>query len=966
MSDSPQERFRRVDEIFEAALDLGPDERAAHVARACGDDVALRTEVLALLDAYDRSAGFLDAPAVEMVAELMDDAPNGALTAPERVGPFRIVRELGHGGMGTVYLAEREGEEFQQRVALKLVRHAGRSEAIVNRFVEERRILALLEHPGIARFIDGGVTANGMPWFAMELVEGAPIDVWCDARRLGIDARLDLFANVCDAVQYAHEHLVIHRDLKPSNILVSGDGQLKLLDFGIAKLLDPLRAESEAPETRTALLALTPEYAAPEQVRGTPVSTATDTYALGVLLHLLLTGARPYDVRGLTPAEMERTVCELVPARASAALIARGADADTRALARGETPERLARRLRGDLDVIIAKALHKDPARRYSSAASLREDLRRFRTGRPVLARPDSAAYRLRKFVRRNRVGVIAAGAALTLLVGAAARERTLRERAEAEARKARAVQEYVVSVFDVADPFAWPEQSGADVTARTLLDRGARRIDSALVAQPDVQAELRGVLGRVYVKLGLVREAVPHLERSLRQRRAVYGARHVAVAEAMDQLGDALRAQSKMDDADPLLRGALAMRRELLGDRNASTAESLDHLATLLQDRTRYGEAEPLFREALDVRRSLLGADDPAVASSLTNLGLLLFLEGKYDQAEPLQREALAIQQRRLGETHPLTAQTLNNLAQVQQFRGQIADAEVLYRRALAAKRKSLGDAHPSVTLNMNNLAFLLLTEKNEVQEAEGLAREALRLDRQIFGPGHAYVASSLTSLGNVLSAKGELGEAERSHREALGIRRVLYGSRHSTIARSLVNIAGVQFEDGRLDDAIASYRDGTEQFRQLLGDKHPNYLIASVSFARALAERGDRARADSLLRAAVEKLDATKPAQYAALVSARIGLARVLTAQGRAPEAIAMLEQALAMSVERYGAEHWRTAEARLALGEQLVAAGQRGRGEPLLRQADAVLQKQRAAHPRLARASAAAVAKLLLVRR
>ncbi|MEO6528172.1 MAG: serine/threonine-protein kinase [Gemmatimonadaceae bacterium] len=967
MTDRWRERFRRIDEIFDEALDLGTVDREALIARMCADDEGLRTEVHELLAAHDRSAGFLESPAAELIAELLADGPADAPALPERAGPFRIVRELGHGGMGVVYLAERESEGFRQRVALKLIRHFGRSDVLVQRFVEERRILAMLEHPGIARFIDGGMTAEGHPWFAMELVEGEPIDAWCDARRLGIDARLALFAGVCAAVQYAHEHLVIHRDLKPSNILVTTDGQLKLLDFGIAKLLDPLRTLDESPETHTGLRALTPEYAAPEQVRGTIVSTATDSYALGVLLHLLLTGTRPYEVRGLSPAELERMVCEVEPPRASAAVEARGAasgDARARAAARGETPERLERLLRDDLDVIIAKALRKDPARRYSSAAALRDDLHRWHTGRPVLARPDSAGYRLRKFVGRNRAAIVVSATLLALLMGAATRERTLRSRAEAEASKARAVQEYIVSVFDVADPFAWPEQRGADVTARALLDRGARRIDSALVAQPEVQAELRGVLGRVYAKLGLASEAVPQLERSLRQRRALYGPRHVAVAEAMDQLGDALRAQSKMNEAEPLLRSALAMRRELLGDRASATAESLDHLATLLQDRTRYDEAEPLFREALDVRRSLLGNDDPAVASSLTNLGLLLFLRGAYDRAEPLQREALAIQRRRLGETHPLTAQTLNNLAQVQQLRGHIDDAEALFRRALAAKRKTLGDAHPSVTVNMNNLAFLLLTEKNEVQEAELLAREALRLDRRIFGPRHAYVASSLTTLGYVLTAKGELDDAETAHRDALSIKQSLFGARHASVARSMVNIGGVQYEKGRLDDAILSYREGTTQLRELLGDTHPTYLVSSVSLARALGDRGEggeRADAERSLREALRKLDPTKPAQYAAAVSARVGLGRILMADHRAPEATVTLERALETSLARYGKDHWRTAEARLALGECLVRSGQRARGERLLREADVVLQKLRSAQPRLARDAAAAMALL-----
>src|SRR5215208_2838262 len=349
---SSPERFREIDEIFDAALDVAPNARDAYVARACGDDVHLRAEVRALLQAYSRSGDFLESPAVQLGAPLLDEPTTSGLSpsAPERVGPFRLVRELGHGGMGVVYLAEREGAAFEQRVALKLIRHAGRGEGVIRRFMEERRILALLEHPGIAHLVDGGVTEQGMPYFAMELVEGEPIDTYCDARRLTLDQRLDVFCKVCEAVQYAHEHLVIHRDLKPSNILVRADGQLKLLDFGIAKLVDPLRADGA--QTQTGLVALTPEYAAPEQIRGKAVSTATDTYALGILLYALLTGQRPYDVRGRTPAEIERIVCDLEPPRPSATLGA-GNDAEGRARARGSTPDKLRRRLRGDLDLIV-------------------------------------------------------------------------------------------------------------------------------------------------------------------------------------------------------------------------------------------------------------------------------------------------------------------------------------------------------------------------------------------------------------------------------------------------------------------------------------------------------------------------------------------------------------------------------------------------------------------------------------
>ena len=387
-----------MDALFDAALDLPAGEQAAFVARECGDDEGLCAEVLELIRAYQHES-FLESPAARIAAPLLEATKGPGASVPDRIGPFRVVREIGRGGMGRVYLGERADGQFEQRVAIKLIQHA--TPGVLRRFVEERRILALLEHPGIARLVDGGLTAAGLPYFAMELVEGEPIDRYCEARDLTVDQRLALFAGVCDAVGYAHQRLVIHRDLKPSNILVTADGQVKLLDFGIAKLLGPSDRDDM---TRTGFLIMTPEFAAPEQIRGAPVSTATDVYSLGVLLYLLLTGGRPYDLRGRSPAEVERIVCVDLPTRPSSKVLP--------VVGRG---------LRGDLDLIVMTALQKEEGRRYQSPAALAEDLRRFRQGRPILARPDSARYRLDKFLRRNRTTVATAAVAVAALVGATA-----------------------------------------------------------------------------------------------------------------------------------------------------------------------------------------------------------------------------------------------------------------------------------------------------------------------------------------------------------------------------------------------------------------------------------------------------------------------------------------------------------------------------------------------------------------
>jgi eukaryotic-like serine/threonine-protein kinase len=939
MSSSPTDRYRRIDAVFDALLDLPPDEQMPYLDRTASEDPELRGEVLRLLQAHRRAEGFLDAPMPQMAKVLFDPAELLAPgEAPDRIGPWRVVRPIGHGGMGAVFLGHRDDGQFEQRAAIKVIRHG--SHGLVRRFLEERRILALLEHPGIARLIEGGLTPGGLPYFAMELVEGAHLDRYCDDHDLSVDSRLELLADVCDAVSYAHQHLVIHRDLKPSNILVTPAGRVKLLDFGIAKLLSDATG---AHQTDTRLPAMTPQFAAPEQVRGEPVSTATDVYALGVLLYLLLTGQYPYDVRDKPLAELTRIVCEEEPPKPS-----------TRA------PEPQRRRLRGDLDLVVLTALHKDPKRRYQSPAALAEDLRRFREGRPILARPDTTGYRARKFIGRHRAGVAVAASLVLLLAAGAGRERVLRQRAETETRKAKEVGDYLVSVFDVADPFAVERQNGSDITARTLLEQGTRRVDSTLAGQPEVQAQLRSVFGRAYTSLGLFDQATLLLRQSLAQHKELYGESNLTVAEDLDRLGNALVQQDQYDEAEPLLREALAQRRRLLGSSHDATAESLDHLATLYQRRDNYATAESLFREALSIRRGLFGDTAAVVGQSLNDLGVLLFQKGAYDQAEPVYREALAIQIRHLGENHPRSAMTLHNLAQTQELRGQYAEAESLYRRALAAKRKTLGNAHPSVTINLNNLGAFL-RERGRLDEAETLTREALALDRQIFGENHSYVAASLGNLGTVLRLKGEFAEADRYYRESLAIDRAMFGPEHGTIALDLNNLGNIRRLRGDLPGAVQYFREALGLNRRLLGDDHIKTIISTINLGRALQAQGKSVEAEQLLREASGKLDAGNAGHRAWYVNAQSGLGLVLVAEGRAPEARDLLERAVQLARQQFGEEHVRTADARLAWGKALLATHEYAKAEPILQAAAGALEKQRKAQPYFAAQAAAALAGL-----
>ena len=894
-----EDRFGRVDRIFDAALDLPTDQQAAFIARECGDDDSLRAEVLDLVRAYHQADSVLDSPAARVAAPLLDAAAALAGPVPERIGAFRVVREIGRGGMGRVYLAERADGEFEQQVAIKLIQDG--TPGVLRRFIEERRILALLQHPGIARLVDGGLTPGGLPYFAMELVEGEPIDAYCERRGLPIDERLELFGRVCEAVAYAHHRLVIHRDLKPSNILVTADGQPKLLDFGIAKLLGPTGTDV----TRTLLSAMTPEFAAPEQVRGAAVSTATDVYALGVLLYLLLTGERPYDLRGKSPAEMERVVCEDPPTRPSS-----------------RAPAGSRRALRGDLDLIVLTALQKEERRRYQSPAALAEDLLRYRRGEAIRARPESARYRLGKFVARHRVAVGLTGLLIAALAAAAGREVVLRGRAEVEARKAREVEQFLLGVFNLADPLGLETRDGGKVTARELLERGARRIDSSLAGQPQVQAELRGTLGRVYASLGLYGEAEPMLRQALAQRSAL-PASDSGVASTQDLLGTTLTQLNRYDEAEPLLREALEQRRRVLGDRHPATAESIDHLATLLEERNQYDLAEPLYREVVAIRRSLGGDSTAEVAGAVGNLGLLLHRKGAYAEAESLHRVALDIQLRVLGDSHQVTAITMQNLAMTLMSRGRLEESESYHRRSLEAKRKVLGDAHPSVTISMNNLANLL-RRLGRLDEAEALARQALEGDLRTFGPEHSYVAASLANLGVILRFEGKCAEADSMLRRALAVNRKVFGEHHERIAGNLSALALTREAMGDGDEAVRYMRRSVAEYRQVLGDDHRNTAATVGSLALMVSQHGNPVEAESLARASLAKLDSTRPEHRGYWIASDLALGKALLAQRRTGEALALLEPLVDVAKTRLGETNPQTGDALRTYRMALAAVG------------------------------------------
>jgi serine/threonine-protein kinase len=892
------EEWSRIEAILDEVLELEPSARAHAVERACAGDPQLLAYIEALIAADAGAAAFLETPAAEYAAGLVraatgDGAP---IDDPEqrgdRIGPYRIIREIGRGGMGRVFLADRADGQFEQHVALKLVRSGQSSREILQRFLRERQILARLQHPNIAALLDGGVTPDGRPYFAMEYVGGEPITSYCDARVLSIDARLDLFTAVCDAVQYAHQNLVVHRDLKPSNTLVTPGGQVKLLDFGIAKLLHEEESPSEATLTRFGSVPMTPEYAAPEQVRGEPVTTATDVYALGTLLYELLIGHGPHRLTRLTAAEVERAISERDIERPSAAITRShgGASGDvpaaTIAKARGTDPSRLRRHLRGDLDTIVMQALQKNPARRYPSVAAFADDLRRYRSGRPIAARRDSIRYRAGKFVRRHAIGVASTALVLASLVAGLIGTAWQARVASREASKAREVSRFLASLFEVADPAT---ANASKITARELLDRGASRIENDLADQPDVQAEMMLLLGRIYRDLSLFDRAQPLLDRSLALRRQASGGNDENVADAMSELGRLWLEAGKPDEAERIQRETLALRRSLMGPGHSDVGNTMRDLALVLDFRGKYAEAETLQREALRLHQENFGPEHADVARDLENLATILQHRGQIDPAISVARQTLDMRQKLLGSDHLDTATAMNNLAVLLSQKWELAEAERLYRQVLDFDLRRLGEMHSNTATVSNNLASVL-RDRGKYDEAEKYFRSALDLDRRLFGPEHYYNATVLNNLASVLTLKGNYDEAERNFRESIAMLRRVYDDSHWQIGAVQAGLAGVL---SARNDASAEnvYRDALAHLERSLGATHLRLEPVLIGLGRHLTAHGGSREAEGLLRRALTSRSARLGDKDPRTAEAQVRLAVCLATLGRPEEARSLL---------------------------------------------------------------------------
>jgi len=918
-------------------------ERHAFLNGVCVGNERLRAEVDALLVAEESASGFLAVAAIE--EELGDAEAPG-----EWIGRYKLIEKIGEGGWGVVYLAEQE-EPVRRQVALKIIKLGMDTRSVIARFRAEQQALAMMNHPHIAKVLDAGATAAGRPFFVMEYVpDNRKITDYCDREQLSLPERIELFLQVCSAVQHAHQKGVIHRDLKPSNILVAGctgeDSEtagIKVIDFGVAKAVNGVRLGDTTVDPRPGQFIGTPNYMSPEQAQtaeGADVDTRTDVYSLGLLLYELITGYPAFEGRNLSEVglyELRRQIQEEEPPRPSARVgsLSR-VEKEMVACARNLHPDRLVRELRGDLDWVALKCLEKDRSRRYETVNGLAADLRRYLNHEPVVARPPARTYQMTRFAHRHRMGVTASALILVTLAGSTAVSLSLAQVAVAERERAQGNEERAVQVAgflqNMLQGVGPSVAMGRDTTLlREILDTTATRLDE-LESHPEVEARLRSTLGTVYSEIGEQTHAESMHRRALEIRQLLYPAvhpeiaqtlndlgqvfhrrseweraaeihrealqmrqslftePHLAIAESLNNLGDSLRFDTNHDEAEALLRAGLGMRRKLLTAPDPVLAESIDNVGRLLLRRGLHPESENLQREALDMRRQLFGSDHADVATSLARLGLVVTTQGRPEAAEPYLREALAIRTRLFGEMNLSVATTLNYLADALLKQDQPEEAEEHYRRALGIRRTLLGDDHSATIMGVRNLGALL-SGQQRYDEAEPLLKEALEGARATWGVNHEATRTILAQYGRLLRAQRKFNSGQ-----IFGRGEEVADDEHWFIGAPVLHLGHVLSASGRRDDEEAHRRRVIAARRDIFEHPHPMVADSLHDFALVLSMHGKLDGSVSAHREALEIRRAQEKPDDFTIAWSLLDFALVLEAQENAAEA----EQARREAIE------------------------------------------------------------------
>ncbi|MEM8486207.1 MAG: serine/threonine-protein kinase [Bacteroidota bacterium] len=990
------DKWKKIEALLDQALDLPAAQRTMFLEEASQDDTALRKILMELWEAGGEADTFLEGNVPADVAQVIqqlstEDAYGPIPTKGTRFGEYELVEEVGRGGMSVVYKAVRADGQFDHTVALKILKRGMDTDQLVRRFMAERQILAGLQHANIARLLDGGATEDGRPYLIMEFVQGVPITDYCDQAKLNINRRLELFKKVAEAVAFAHRNLIVHRDLKPSNILVTNDGEVKLLDFGIAKVLSEDIDETVLALTMQGGRVMTPEYAAPEQIFGESITTATDVYAMGVLLYELLCGQLPirFEIRQFPAIEkaMRTHKVSLPSASLRQKSQVDNSTIEDIASARSTTGVMLTQHVEGDLDMIVQMALRKEPERRYPSMAALIDEVDRYQAGLPVKARPDTLGYRMRKFYGRYKAGVLSASLAIILLIASligtlmqaqVAREQSRvaseeRDIAQREAVKSARITEFLVDVFESTDP---DNALGDTLSAYDILERGAQRIEGELGGEPALQSEMMAVFGRMYQRMGAYDKAESWVEQA-QTRRAASGSSSgtttlqdntllasvlqdqgryteaesllvdvlgysydlteetviTAYAQAQDRLGTVFSDLGKYDEAKAIYLEALNSLIAVHGEGHLNTAPVYTHMGDVVGLLSEFELAQTYFGQALAIYRDYPDGNVDNLAGVLHSLSEVLRNKGEFEEAEQLGKEGLEIREQLFGKAHPLVVQGMNQVGNVLTEMGKNTEAEAIYLEALDIQRNALGEKHPFTIELLGNLGGNYI-RMGDLKQAVVQLKEALVLREEVLGKDHPTIAIALSNLGVALGSLGNYEEAEVIHRRSLVLAKRHFGERHPGVASCASNLANVLYKLERYEEALP-YADLAIDIDSEKLDANHRFVAVSMSIkGQILFEMGRIAEGQEFLEEAIAVFaKSSLPEDHHTRVRPQIALGKLHLSQGRLDEAAPLLEASLRIRQKAFETDDWRIGEAEVALGMYHLARGEKARAKSLL---------------------------------
>ncbi|MCB0729945.1 MAG: serine/threonine protein kinase [Ignavibacteriae bacterium] len=844
--------WEKVEELFSKALDIDKKDRLEFLQNNCENNHKLLNDVISLLNEDEEIHPLLNKKASELIN--IEEKLN---FVGQQIGNYKLLEEIASGGMGTVFLAERCDGIFEQKVALKIIKPGLSTIPIIRRFQHERQILANLQHPNIARLFDGGVTEDKRPFFTMEYVDGIPIDEYCDKNKLTIKKRLKLFIKVCDTVQYAHNNLVIHRDLKPSNILIQNDGTIKLLDFGISKVLSAESERSDLPTiTQAEINLLTPEYSSPEQIKNSHISVSADVYSLGLILYKLLSGKSAHEFKTRTFNEFEKVICESSVSKPSTVVVhADGETFDNR----NTHQQKLQRILNGDLDNICLMALRKEPERRYASVEMFAYDIERYLDNLPILARKESFTYTAKKFIIRHKTAVIANIALFFIINGLilfyTIQLKEQRDKANLEARKAEQVASFLQDLFLVSDP---DESKGETITARELLDKGASKLKLGLNEEIEIKSKLLNTIGKVYTNLGLYNSAEETLL-SIKENKDLSKIDKETFIETLLNLGTVYRFKGKFDIAEEVLIMANKECDENLKENHPLFGDCYINLGGYYYEKGMYDKSYDYYKKAEKIFRLNFGNENEKVAEVLHGIGILEFDEGKLHKSDSLYREALKIYSKINGELNVNTAAVQNELATVLRHSGKFEESAKLYEKSLNTRIKLLGKDHPDVAHTLNHLSRLYYNQE-QYEKAEPLARRSLEIREKLSGENHPEVMASRSSLAGTLMGLKKYKEAEELYRLAYKTAKATLGDSHVYTPAILGNIGKVLMEQKKYDEAEKLILQSIEMIEKIQNVRSTYKSGRVVSLAELYNRTNRYKEAEILLREEIKELEGKK----------------------------------------------------------------------------------------------------------